>query len=374
MKILVLNYEFPPIGGGGGQAAADLCRALANRGHLIRVITSLGPGVEKFETQQGYRIQRVNVGRRTAARASFLSMLRYLLAGFIPAYRQIRSWAPDVIHVHFAVPTGVLAWVLHRLTGTPYLLTVHLGDVPGGVPQKTGKWFRWVLPFTPPIWRRAGRVVAVSEYTRHLATTHYDVPIDVIPNGVPLKQGLRVQVQSPPQFLFAGRFQPQKNLHFLVDALGEVRDLEWRCVLVGDGPQRQSVQNRVRENGLESRINFTGWISPQEVDDLMARSDILVMPSLSEGLPVVGVQALANGLALVVNQAGGLSELVNDGINGRSCLVGDESCFIQALRWCLSDRERLMKMKSSSLEEAKAFDIERITDLYESKLHEVTEV
>lgn len=371
MKILVLNHEFPPIGGGGGQAAADLCRALADRGHEVRIITSLGPGVEKLETRNGLQVLRVPVGRRTAARASFLSMLRYLLRAFFPAFRWIRRWKPDIIHVHFAVPTGVLAWVLSKLSGTPYLLTAHLGDVPGGVPEKTKKWFRWIMPLTPPIWRSAEKVVAVSEYTRQLALQHYAVDIEVIPNGVPLKDNQQIHLQSPPRLLFAGRFQPQKNLLFLIRALAQVQDLEWDCVLIGDGPQREIIEKHISEHGLQKRIKLTGWISPEAVDDWMTHSDVLVMPSLSEGLPVVGVKALANGLALVVNRAGGLSELVDESTNGRSCSVGDEGCFVDSLRWVLSEPQRLLTLRANSLVRAQAYDIQKIANEYERVIEEV---
>lgn len=374
MKILVLNYEFPPIGGGGGQAAADLCRALTERGHQIHVITSHGPGVELSQSLNGYRVERIKVGRRTAARASFLSMLRYVIGAFFPAVKLIRAWKPEAIHVHFAVPTGALAWLLNKLTGTPYLLTIHLGDVPGGVPEKTGKWFRWIMPFTPPIWRGAKRVVAVSEFTRQLAQPHYSVPIEVIPNGVPLRSHQGIQMHSPPRLLFAGRFQPQKNLLFLIEALSKLQDLPWQCVLIGDGPQRDDIEFRIREFGLDRRIILTGWISHESVQDWMSKSDMLVMPSLSEGLPVVGVQALAHGLALVVNQAGGLGELVDDRMNGRTCAIGDEECFTSSLRWCLSDTKRLESLRQHSLVKAQEYDIERIASAYEAELHKVIDL
>lgn len=371
MKILVLNYEFPPIGGGGGQAAADLCHALTDRGHELRVVTSHGPGVEKNEFRQGCQILRVPVGRKKAARASFFSMLRYVVGAFFPALKWIKGWKPDVMHVHFAVPTGALAWILHLLTGTPYLLTAHLGDVPGGVPEKTGRWFRWIMPFTPPIWRSAGRVVAVSEFTRQLALQHYPVDIEVIPNGVPLRRSHSVELQSPPRLLFAGRFQPQKNLMFLIEALNQISDLDWDCVLIGDGPQREAIAKRIQDHGLQERINLTGWIDPEAVDRWMDQSDILVMPSLSEGLPVVGVQALAHGLALIVNRAGGLGELVDEGANGRACDVGDEGCFVDSLRWCLSDPARLVKLRTHSLKKVKEYDIQQIAEAYERVLEEV---
>ncbi|MBK7455267.1 MAG: glycosyltransferase [Anaerolineales bacterium] len=183
MRILTIIYEFPPVGGGGGRAAYDICRELAARGHDVTVLTAHMPGLALETYQDGIRLIRIRSLRREAFRASFFTMLAYVLAGLWAGLRIIRLHRPEIIHTHFAVPSGALAWVLSVLTGIPYILTAHLGDVPGGVPDKTGKWFRWLEPFTKPIWKRAKKVVAVSEFTRQLAVLHYSVPVEVIPNG-----------------------------------------------------------------------------------------------------------------------------------------------------------------------------------------------
>lgn len=370
MRILVLNYEFPPIGGGGGSACASLCHALASKGHELWVLTSSAPRLAKSEVRDGYRIRRVATGRRSSFKASFLSMAAFVVFGLLPGLRMIRSWKPKVLHAHFAVPTGALAYLLARLTGTPYVLTAHLGDVPGGVPEKTGGWFRWVYRWTHRIWRGAAAVVAVSDYTRQLALAHYDVPIQVIPNGVRLPDpgDLKASVGDPPQLIFAGRFQPQKNLKLLVQALSAIRDMNWRCVLVGDGPEAGVVDRLIRECGLQQRIERTGWIDPAAVDAKLLASDVLVMPSRSEGLPVIGVQALAFGLALVVSRVGGLAELVQDQVNGRSCPPGDQACFVDGLRWCLQDTQRLAGLKRASRAKAELYDLSRIANEYEQVL------
>ncbi len=366
MRILVLNYEFPPVGGGGGRACADLCKELAGRGHELHVLTSRARGLDKEELRDGYMISRVPTGRRSYFRASFLTMLSYVLLGILPGLRLIRRTKPDIIHVHFAVPTGALAWVLSKLTGTPYVLTIHLGDVPGGVPQKTDRWFRFVAPFIPPIWERASRVVAVSEFTRQLASATYNVPICVIPNGVKIQSEITVKPPSqPPILIFAGRFQPQKNLPFLIRALSQIQDLPWTLKLIGEGQERPLIEEAIAEEELETRIVFNGWMESEEVEDELLASDILVMPSLSEGLPIVGVQALAKGLAIVANRAGGLEDIVQEGVNGRLCQIGDQNCYVEALRWTLEDLDRLSTMKLASKEMSNRFDIRRVADEYE---------
>lgn len=372
MRVMVLNYEFPPVGGGGGRASADLSRALARRGHEIRVLTSSAPGLPGVEERDGYQIRRVLTGRRSLFKASFFSMGAYIVAGILPGLRIMAGWKPDVLHAHFAVPTGILANLLSRITRTPYLLTVHLGDVPGGVPEKTERWFRLIYRWTPRIWREAAAVVAVSEYTRELALLHYPVPIRVIPNGVelPASQDLRGAIGDPPILIFVGRFQPQKNLQLLIRSLTEILDLNWRCVLVGDGPEAEDLDRIILSQGLLGRVERTGWIDGEQAEAKLRSSDILVMPSRNEGLPVIGIQALAYGLAIVATRAGGLTELVQDRVNGRSCEVDDGQCLAESLRWCLQDRTRLLELKRASREMAEAYDLTRVAERYETVMSE----
>src|SRR3990170_2292045 len=186
MRILVLIHEFPPIGGGGGRAAYDICKEMVKRGHQIVVLTTHMKGMPKKETIDGIRVIRLPSLRTEPYRAPFATMSAFVLTGLWSSYRYVRFHRPDIIHVHFAVPAGAIAWMLSLLTGVPYVLTAHLGDVPGGVPEKTRKWFSWILPLTPPIWRHARHVVAVSAYTRGLALEYYPVDITVIPNGADL--------------------------------------------------------------------------------------------------------------------------------------------------------------------------------------------
>lgn len=373
MRILVLVHEYPPVGGGGGRVAEDVCRELARRGHEIKVLTAHMKGLPYRDDQGGFEVIRLRSARQQSFRASFFSMAAYVFAGFWASLRLLKRWRPDVIHVHFAVPAGALAWILFHLTGIPYLLTSHLGDVPGGVPEKTRTWFRFVYPFTPPIWRDAKRVVVVSRYTQQLAEKLYPVKMDVIPNGIDLSLGGQTEltVHTPPRIMFAGRFVPQKNPLQVVRVLSQLTDLDWECVMLGDGPLLEQVRQSVASHKLEKRFTLPGWVTPQDVIDWFEKGDILFMPSLSEGLPVVGVQALVKGLAVAASRVGGFIDLVEEGENGHLFSYDDEAAAVQALRSLLTDREKLLRARQRSRELVVRFDIVSAVDAYEAKLKEL---
>lgn len=367
MHILVVIYEFPPVGGGGGMVAQDLCQGLVRRGHEVRILTAHYGDLPYYEQQAGVDIYRVPSARRSPYIAGFGAMAGFVTAGLWAGQTLVRQQKPDLIHVHFAVPSGPVAWALSRQYNIPYVLTAHLGDVPGGVPEKTQAWFRWVNPFTPPIWKRASAVAAVSEYTRQLALKRYPVEICTIPNGVDLHELDPGQICAgdPPLIVFAGRFMPQKNPVQVVRSLAELADYPWRCVMLGDGPLREDVQQSIRQLGLEARFELPGWVSPEEVLDWYRRSDILFMPSLSEGLPVVGVRALAMGLVIVASRVGGFIDLVEDGYNGRLVDPANPAGYKAALQEVLADRRRLQACREASRRKASEFDLEHILDAYE---------
>ncbi len=370
MRILTIIHEFPPIGGGGGRAAYDICSELAGRGHDVTVLTAHMDDLPRDEMQDGIRLVRIPSRRTEAFVASFQTMLAFDLAGLWAGLALIRNFRPDIIHTHFAVPAGALAFALSLLTGVPYILTAHLGDVPGGVPEKTAYWFSWLKPFTKPIWKRAKQVAAVSEFTRQLALEHYPVEIRVIPNGADFTHVTtgKVEVNATPRIVFAGRFVAQKNPLAIVRALSMLKDLDWACSMLGDGPMFGDVKAEIGKYGMADRFHLTGWVTPADVLDEFSRSDILFMPSLSEGLPVVGVDALMKGLAIVASKIGGFLDLVDPARNGYLVPVEDEAGFASALRELLSDRERLLKFRLASLEKARGFEIGEIADQYEEMM------
>jgi len=372
MKILVLCYEYPPIGGGGGNVAKSIAEQLVARGHEVRVQTAALGWKSVRETIRGVGIFRTASLRRVPDTCTVPEMGLYLVTSLRPTLRHIRTWRPDVIHAHFAVPTGVLAWAVHRLTGVPYVLTAHLGDVPGGVPEQTDGMFRRIAPLARRIWRNAAAATAVSSFVQELAEAAYHRPVTRILNGIDLSDAPPEPLPpgTPARLIFIGRLNPQKNPVFLIEALAQLRDLAWQLTFIGDGPLMGDVRDAIARHDLGERITLTGWLEPAAVQRALGTADILCMPSLSEGLPMVGIEALKHGLAIVATDIPGLRDVIDPGVNGFRVPLGDLVGYVAQLRLLIENPEQLAAMKRASWEKARRFELTEIAHEYAHVLAE----
>jgi len=296
-------------------------------------------------------------------------MAGFLATSFLPSLRHIREWRPDIVHAHFAVPTGALALACKVLTGVPYVLTAHLGDLPGGNPDQTGGLFRVLNPLIRPIWKNAAGISASSSFASGLARAAYGVRPRTILNGISM-EGKRVTAACPsrPLELAAiGRFNPQKNFPWMIRALAGC-SFPWRLSLIGDGSQRGEIESAIRDAGSAESVNLMGWAAESAMREVLAKSDVLLMPSTSEGNPVAAIEALKNGVAILGSDIGGLSDLIENGTNGFAVPIATPEMFQEKLVWLAAHPDSLHNMKAASLELAGRFDLEKIAADFESLL------
>ncbi len=370
MKILVLCYEYPPVGGGGGRVAAKVAEELASRGHEVRVLTAGLRHLPKKETILGVEILRAESFRQREDTCSVFEMGLYLLTNFWPALKLTRSWRPDVIHAHFAVPTGVLAMPVGRILGIPYVLTAHLGDVPGGVPEQTANLFRLVNPIARHIWSGAASTTAVSSHVATLAKAAYQVVPQIILNGVKRASTVPTLTEhDTPRIVLLGRLSVQKNPLLAIESLALVKDLPWTFEVIGEGPLGVAMKEKATALGIENRITWRGWLSASEVSESLVASDILLMTSLHEGLPMAAVEALQCGVAIIGSRIPGLADVITEGKNGVFCdLIAVD--FARELRRLIESPASLRALRQGSLEKSAEFDLERQVDAYEKVLLE----
>ncbi|NJN80292.1 MAG: glycosyltransferase [Anaerolineales bacterium] len=166
----------------------------------------------------------------------------------------------------------------------------------------------------------------------------------------------------------------QKNPLAIIRVLSTLKNLDWTCSILGDGPMFEEVEAEIKKHNMVDRFHLTGWVKPEDVLDEFSKCDILFMPSLSEGLPVVGVDALVKGLAIVASRIGGFLDLIDHNENGYLIDLRDEAGFSLALQNLLSNKELLTQFRYASLQKAKNFDIEKITNQYEQLIQLVIEL
>ena len=364
-KVLCLNYEYPPIGGGAGRVTRVLSELLSRMGYKICVLTSGFRSMVGVSEEYGCRVVRLRTLRKHPGYSNTLEKISYVLSAILYTHKVIQEFKPDFVHAHFAIPSGIVAYYIKKRYSIPYMISSHGGDLPGFTPE-TRVYFRLFNSVFRVVWRNASEAVVLNSELAEVVRKHYRIHAHVIPNGVFTQKG-DIGFDVDPgnvKLLFVGRLNRQKNVEFLIRALSEAKFRNWTLFIAGDGPLREKLEKMVRDSGLSGRVVFRGWLGDSELRDYYRSCDILCLPSVNEGIPMVGLEAMAGGMALLVSDNGGNRELVDDAKNGFVFKQGDCEDFLLKLGEMVSDPVRLEEMKRYSIKKVKDFDWENIARMY----------
>lgn len=255
--------------------------------------------------------------------------------------RLIRRYDVNVVHSHEFAPS-VFGAVASWLTGKPHVLTMHSNLYFAGAWRRRAA-FRWAV-------RHSG-AVAVSRDTRDDAERRLGLPpgtIQVIPNGIASEPGrrepLRRELRIPDDELLVvalGNLNPRKAHGLLVDALIELRrrrpDLRWHLAIAGrDQGTGEELRRQSEASGVAPLVHLLGHRS--DTEDILAAADIFAMSSLHEGMPLAVMEAMFAGKPVISSVAGGISEMLSDGVEGLLTPVGDSRAIADGLERLLSDR------------------------------------
>lgn len=313
LRILTLSYDFPPLGSGGAAVASGLSRELARLGHAVDVVTMGFRGLPRQEVIEGVRVHRVPCLRRRRHLCTMPEAASYLALAGPTLRRLIAAHRYDVLHAHFILPGGYMAWRLHRATGIPYVITAHGSDVPGHNPHRFRAAHRILAPVWETVIRDAQRVICPSETLRSLVTRRSPLAQTVvIPNGVdaarfePARPARRV-----PRILTVARLTEGKGIQHALAALDGVAE-EYELHIAGDGPYLPTLRELAR--GQNGRVRFWGWLDGRsaELKELYETSSVFLFPSQAENCPIALLEAMAAGLPIITTQGTGCAEVVGD--------------------------------------------------------------
>lgn len=342
VNLLLVNYEYPPVGGGAANASRYLAKGFLELGHGATVLTSSFRGLAGLRNEEGVRVCRVPSIRRKACQSNMAEMAAFLLSAFLHARGIAREGKIDGSIAFFTLPSGLVGWELKKALGIPYVISLRGGDVPGHVPGMALAHCV-TAPARRMVLSEARAIAANSSSLAELSRKSDPYDVTVIPNGVdtdyfrpgPGKNGVF-------RILFVGRLHAEKNLPFIIgqlDRLSREIPLPFELHLAGDGPDRENVLSSMNGTAIRHRIFLHGWCDQETVRSLYGQADCVVNPSLYEGLSNSCLEAMACGLPVVASRVSGNSDLITHDDTGFLFDLHDPEQFRDAVRRLMESRE-----------------------------------
>lgn len=321
MKILILNYEYPPLGGGAGVITQNISERLAHSGHEVTVLTTWFTGEEEWEEANRLRIIRLKCKRRYVYKSNVPEMLDWIRYArrFLTAFCKAEKF--DLCFANFAIPGGIVSLWLKKKFGLKYCIISHGHDIPWMFPKQMR--LLHILNYF-----RIKRICLESE-SNFVQTTAMKENIDhflgekqkniVIPNGIDQRifkpdyalrsdkfkivfTGRLVDQKDPITFLKAVRLFASKNRNFIVH-------------IVGDGTLRKLMEEFVLVNALNDLVVFKGWLSKEEIVKEYQSAHVNIITSVFEGMSVALFESLACGCFLIPTPLEGIDEVITPNEN-----------------------------------------------------------
>lgn len=279
------------------------------------------------------RALRLAWSTRQAGLKGFLYQLAYFLEAGLVAER-MRQRQLIHLHNHLGASSCTVAMLAAELGGFTFSCSLHGPDI-------FFEPYRWRLDAK---LRRALFVCCISHFCRSQAMI-WTPPerwdrLHIIHCGVePDWFEPRHHDGTGKRLIFVGRLAAVKGIPVLLDAIAQLRDRhpDIELVLAGDGPDRAWIENEARESGIQNHVRITGYLSQDRVREELRSSDVFVMASFAEGVPVVLMEAMASGLPVVATRIAGIAELVDDGESGFLTSPGDVDALVARVDLLLGD-------------------------------------
>lgn len=371
-KILLINYEFPPLGGGGGVASYDLAVEWAKSAQ-VDVLTSAFKDLPLYEKVDNINIYRVRVlGRNSRDAASFISMLTYLINAFFKGMNLCRENRYNIINTHFAVPSGPLGFVLGKLFHIKNILSLHGGDIydPSKKmsPHKS-PLFSKVVRF---ILNKSDAIVAQSSNTKNNAIKYYKPKkdISIIPlayHPVAYEKVSRKEINLTEKdfvIVTVGRLVKRKSIDTMIDGLSHLKFKSWKLVIIGDGPEKTYLEKMSDELQIRDKIIFTGFVSDEVKYQYLQNADIFAMTSLHEGFGIVFMEAMFCGLPIIATNNGGQVDFLKDEENALLIDVKDSNGFAHSVDRLHKSITLANKMGKNNKKKISEFYADEVADQY----------
>lgn len=374
MNILLINFEYPPLGGGGGVMTAQIAQELAKR-NTIHVITTAFSNTKAYEYSNGVHVHRVAViGRTTVPTATLLSLLTFVPTAFVKGMQLTRKHAFDVINAHFVIPSGVPALLIAKLRKIPLVVTLIGGDIydpSKGISPHKHAILRATIRY---IANAADAVTAISHDTKQRAIELHGVkkdieviPIGLVPNtsdALPREAlGFR---EEDIVCVSIGRLVPRKGYETLLAAWAHIPSAH--LVIIGDGPMKKDLEQLIRRYELTDRVRLVGFVPEQEKYGILRTADIYVSAAQHEGFGIVFLEAMQAGLPIIAANDGGQKDFLEHGKHALLIPPHDIQGIIDAVTLLIDNPTMREEMSNRNAQDVKKYYIDKTAAQLENKL------
>jgi glycosyltransferase involved in cell wall biosynthesis len=359
MKILMLNYEFPPIGGGAAKANLCLLRQYAGRDDLrVDMLTSAPkPGIVIEKFSENITIHKVGIHKKHLHFWRRSEVIEWLVKAGFYYRRLLRKNDYDLAHAFFGFPTG---WLCYRKADKlPYIISLRGSDVPGQH-ARLQLDYKILAPVFGAIWKKASALVACSEGLKERALRFMpSVSIDVIPNGVELDRFFPAETAEKSKvlrLLTVGRLSVTKRIELLIDTVEILHRTACKLhfTVVGGGQMERQLRKIVMERELGDVIKIIGRVNSEKMPEVYRRNDIFISASMQEGMSNAMLEAMSSGLPIVTTRCEGLAEL----IDGNGLIVKQDNIeeIAKAIKHLADDPELYKRMSIAARKQAEKFE------------------
>jgi len=367
MKILMINYEFPPIGGGAGLAHYQLLKQYASYiGIEVDVLTSgIEPGLFCENYVPNIKIYKVGIHKNNLHYWRKKEVLEWLVKAGGHYRRLLNKNSYDLVHAFFGFPSG---WLCYRTAKyIPYIISLRGSDVPG-FNIRLGLDYKLFSGLFRRIWKSASVLVANSKGLQKLARDFMpEMEIQIIPNGVDTKRfypGLNKEFTQPLKLLTVSRLIARKRIDLLIQSVAQLKNLgvKVQLTIAGGGPPQCELEWKRIQLGVSDQVTFLGRIPHEEMPQIYRNNDIFVMSSAHEGMSNAMLEAMASGLPIITTPCEGTDELITD--NGIVVEHARAKDITEAIMILLNDRNICKAMSYAARKCAEQFSWSSVAQKY----------
>ncbi len=331
MRILMLNYEYPPLGGGAGRISMHISEELQKIGHAVTVITTSFDGVTEYEPMSDKpEIIRIRSKRKKIHQSNPFEMYDWMKKSWNFLKQRPLSEQFDICFANFTIPGGWLALKINKKFNIPYCIISHGHDMPWLYKKQMFFYHLATYPIIKKICKKADYIFVQSHIMKQNADRFIgkrnNSKVVLIYNGIcPRELNDNSRKDSPFTLLFVGRFVKQKNPLVFIKAMYRLSRMQisYQAYMIGDGPLRSKMERLIGRLKLK-HVKITGWIDNDYVWKYYERSHVMVMPSLFEGMSISNMEALSAGLYLITTPVSGNEELLSCCQNGKLVPINND--------------------------------------------------